>query len=587
MPVRDGPSSLPPEPSSRVSQSISNLQQLTLPGFSPHSAHDSPTFFGWIIPTIRTSEFTVLQIVGLDAAVLLSFFKMSFYLFSVCSVYAVAILMPINWKHNKDIMRSPGDEDGDQDEDWPYFSTGNSTTNPDSDWLDLISDANTYLSLHLVSVYIFTFITLFFLSTNYRRFLRTRQLFSLELVHSIPARTILVTNVPLHLRSERAVAEYFEGLDLMVESVSVVREVEGLKKLLQWRTSSLLKLEKAWCEYVGNPSTVEEYNPEGGPLIDIESQISNIRSNRQQLVVPNKPRPTLRPIWWKVWHKVDKLEYYEREFTLADEAFRKRRRTGKFRATQCAFVTFEKMSSAVRAITRIHAPKLTQSTANSPSNNPLPTAQQPHRLPCPRAQRHRLVEHDAYRYRAPHARHHRHGMHSPALLHLPSPNHSPRLPPILRGNQQEATLAWGNYSEQRCHQGFGPELPSLRSSSTLLNHSDANVVQMAMIALNALLPTLLETLCYVQGFRARSWVEYSLLKKYVPIPPSVFHILLFGRYFLFLLINVVFIFLLASTYWQLVRDLANDPAKIPEKLAKALGTGKARCVQNLTNDPTN
>ena len=39
------------------------------PGFSPHEVHESPSFFGWILPTLRTSEFTVLQIVGLDAAV--------------------------------------------------------------------------------------------------------------------------------------------------------------------------------------------------------------------------------------------------------------------------------------------------------------------------------------------------------------------------------------------------------------------------------------------------------------------------------------------------------------------------------------
>ena len=39
------------------------------PGFSPHEAHAHQAFFGWILPTIRTSEFTILQIVGLDAAV--------------------------------------------------------------------------------------------------------------------------------------------------------------------------------------------------------------------------------------------------------------------------------------------------------------------------------------------------------------------------------------------------------------------------------------------------------------------------------------------------------------------------------------
>lgn len=38
-------------------------------GFSPHEAHVHETFFGWIMPTLKTSEYTILQIVGLDAAV--------------------------------------------------------------------------------------------------------------------------------------------------------------------------------------------------------------------------------------------------------------------------------------------------------------------------------------------------------------------------------------------------------------------------------------------------------------------------------------------------------------------------------------
>ena len=37
--------------------------------FSPHEAHAHQAFFGWILPTIRVSEYAVLQIVGLDAAV--------------------------------------------------------------------------------------------------------------------------------------------------------------------------------------------------------------------------------------------------------------------------------------------------------------------------------------------------------------------------------------------------------------------------------------------------------------------------------------------------------------------------------------
>jgi hypothetical protein len=48
------------------------------------------------------------------------------------------------------------------------------------------------------------------------------------------------------------------------------------------------------------------------------------------------------------------------------------------------------------------------------------------------------------------------------------------------------------------------------------------------------------------------------------------------KYFLFLLVNIVFIFLLASTYWQLIQDLAESPAKVPEKLAMVLQQGHAK-----------
>jgi hypothetical protein len=62
------------------------------------------------MPTLRTSEFTVLQTVGLDAAVvsarsgpliatdkqLLNFYRMAFVLFSVLAVCAAVVLMPLN-----------------------------------------------------------------------------------------------------------------------------------------------------------------------------------------------------------------------------------------------------------------------------------------------------------------------------------------------------------------------------------------------------------------------------------------------------------------------------------------------------------
>lgn len=228
-------------------------------------------------------------------------------------------------------------------------SNGTDHRNPPSpgrDWLDLLTDPTSVVSLQLLFTYLFTILTLFFIHKNYKKFIRSRQLFSLELVHSISARTVLVTRLPIHLRSERRLAEHFENMGLSVESVCVCRDVTSLEPLLAKRTRALLKLEQAWVDYVGNPSTVESYDPSdfvAAPLIDIDS--SGLESQQPRFVVPHRARPTFRPGFFK--GVVDAIEHWDANFQEADEGVKTRRKVGKFRATHVAFVTFEKMSSAV------------------------------------------------------------------------------------------------------------------------------------------------------------------------------------------------------------------------------------------------
>ncbi|KAL0071018.1 hypothetical protein AAF712_001576 [Marasmius tenuissimus] len=526
--------------------------------FSPHEAHAHQAFFGWILPTIRTSEFTVLQIVGLDAAVLLSFFKMSFYLFSVCSFFAVAILMPINWSHNKKLLDDPemdpdwpgGDNDSNGGE-WTTLVSSkaflqqrplvldssiismapNSTLPGDNSWLGLFTDATTYLSVHFIFTYLFTITALYYIYKNYRRFIRTRQLFSLELVHSIPARTIMITKLPRHLRGERPLAEYFEAMDMTVESVTIVREVGSLKKLLDKRTEALLKLEHAWVSYVGNPSTVEEYNPESSAAIpslmdddDVEHGITP--SQRGRLVVPHRKRPTIRPGWFQP--KVDALEYLEKNFRELDELVKRRRRNGKFRATQTAFVTFEKMSSAQIALQIAHAP------------NPFQCSTYPAPEPRDIVWSNMSGSENSIRTRDVIV------LAALGLLFFSWIFPISALASLLSYDEIKRAMPW-----------LAELINQNEKVQAIVQNSLPSV---AVITLNALLPFMLEGLTYLQGYRARSWVEYSLLKKY----------------HLFLLVNVVFIFLVVSTYWALVRDLANFPAKIPEKLAMALQSGRAR-----------
>ncbi|KAG9019505.1 hypothetical protein FRB90_001166 [Tulasnella sp. 427] len=505
--------------------------------FSPHDALAHQTFFGWIMPTLRISEFAVLQIVGLDAAVLLSFLKMSFYLFSTCAGLAIIILMPINYSVNGRIDTNDP-EDG-NDHDWfsPLRADGNGTTPTQPkkpgffegglDWLDLISETNSYLTIPFLFTFIFSLLALRFLHENYRKFIRARQLFSLELVHSIAARTVMVTNLPNHLQGERALAVYFENMNLPVESVNVVRQVGSVKELIDKRTQVLLELENYWTNYVGNPSTVAGYDPSQNVrtdttlLVDVDSE-----AQRNRLVIPHRPRPTLRPGWFK--RKVDALECLEAKFRDIDEQVLKKRKTGKFKSTHVAFVTFETMSSAQIASQVVHAPYHSQClTTPAPEPRDIVWSNMTH-TPGELKFREFFVM----------------GLMALLLLFWVVP--------------VSALSALLSYEEIR---RVMPWLADLIDKNDIIRSLIQTFLpSLAVITLNATLPFLLEAFCYIEGQRARSWVEFSLLKKY----------------FLFLLINVVFIFLFASTYWNLLRDLANSPATIPQKLAIALQRGAAK-----------
>ena len=254
--------------------------------FSPTPAHSPDAhqgnFFGWILPTLRTSEFTILQTVGLDAAVLLNFYRMAFFLFTLLAILAGVVLMPLNlFRHGStdseyDPIRNDTDTNGTIALGTYYLSSvvaldnngtlivppGNHTqprTSPST--YDYLLDPQLSNTINLLFTYLFTGLTLIFLHRNFHRFVQSRQSFALHLIHSISARTVLVTNVPQYLRGDRALSEYFEGCGWMIESVNVCREVEPLRRILEKRTNALLKLEQAWVEWVGNPANVRGHDP--------------------------------------------------------------------------------------------------------------------------------------------------------------------------------------------------------------------------------------------------------------------------------------------------------------------------------------
>ncbi|GAA5863074.1 hypothetical protein JCM8547_002789 [Rhodosporidiobolus lusitaniae] len=556
-------------------------------GFSPHEVHDQDSLFGWLLPTLRTSEFVVLQLVGLDAAVFLSFLRTGFLFFLTCSLLAFSVLVPINYRENgsSEGVTPPSNHTK------PSFSSLSSS--PLSYYTTGVTHGSTlYLTSHLVFTYLFTILALVFLLRNWKRYIPLRQLFALELGKTIPARTVMCTALPPHLRSERALADYFESINvspsssssssagpgerqgggLPVESVVVTRAIGSMRELLERRTKALETLENAWAKYLGNPVPSEgkkavfgydrEYEverilrgPEGveeiggrqegngaggttGRLVDIDGEEDGeggegadddletglLPPSHPTIVNEGKKRPTIRPrLFGK---KVDALDYYAEQFRLADEAVKKRRK-GKFRPTGVAFVTFQNLAAAQIVAQTVHYP--------SPTEFHTELAPEPRDIHWFNLN---LSGTSVF-------------VRQVLVLLIMLVFLSLWSIPVVA---LVGLLSWETIKD------VAPRFAKLLSKSPRLRSLiQTSLPSLAIVAFNNLLPMFLEWLSVFSGLQARSWIELSQLKKY--------HISL--------LFTTLFVVVTASTY-QLLRDISDSPAAVVDKLATALQQPNAR-----------
>lgn len=554
-----------------------------LKGFSPLDDGHDAGYFGWIMPTIKTEEMRILQTVGLDAAILLSFLKMGFWLFFSLSCWSVVVLMPVNYWQNRVLDGVSPAEDRDN------------ATHPNSArqtvtgvWTQLIFDtlknkheepqqplpqlplpakppqAQLYHAVHLLSTYLFTLLAMRAIWINYQRFVRSRQLYILEILESIPARTVEIRDLPTHLRDEKALAEYFENMDMPVESTAVVRNTEGLSRLLNQRSNALHRLESTWVKWLGNPTDAEGYDPEKIMLLaagahhdDLPSshvtddlvRISvdqgdrtrggardHLESNRllpsnptstvftgADTIRTHRPRPTMRKTWWNPFSdKIDAIDQLTRQFNAIDRAVRRRRKTGRFPGGNVGFVTFSSAASAQIASQTVHYP--------IPAYCATSMAQEPRDI---------------------------------IWSNIDLSNNDRRVRQVLVSIFIMAILVFyipplvflASFVSPGAIAKYAPWLDRLLDTDERLRALvQNNLPSLVVIGFNALLPLVLEYSSYLQGLKARSLVEYSLLKKY----------------YLFLMVSVVFIFLIATTAWGVLQELAENPMRVIDKFAASL-----------------
>ncbi|BEI86180.1 hypothetical protein CcaverHIS002_0604670 [Cutaneotrichosporon cavernicola] len=555
------------------------MPRTKLQDFSPAAAHVPDVqqrgwrrLFGWIIPTLRTSDYVVLQTVGLDASVLLSFFFMCFCLFGLFSllsffeVVATLILEP-------DGVEDPVDAMGFSNA-WPVLNG----TNMKRSFEEILKDPRPPTTVYITFVYIFTGLTLWFLHRNYHYFVNARQAFNLGLIHSVSSRTVIVTQVPHYLRGDRQLAEFFEGCGWRVESVSIGRHVHPIRVALDMRTCALRNLERAWVDWLGNPAKAEGYTPDiyskamrnvnGGaprqrspedetdttPLVQSTGDVSTTYGSteldpevlRREFsdIHTAKPRPKLRPHWFGA--KVDAISYWEKKFEAADEEVRHLRKTGEFPATHVAFVTFDDVKDtqcAAQVVTYREHSQIVTNLAPEPRDIIWKHVNMTRRSASIR---------DIVIM----------GIMTMVLLFLTLPT-----------NAAFASLLSDKLIKKRA-----PWLWNLMNNDERLKAFIQTTLPSILVAtFNSLIPFLLEWLSYMQGFRSRSAVEFSLLRKY----------------YLFLVLSVLLIFLVASTWLKWFElDLGNNPSEIPRKLAESLRSSNARnfmvsyvCLQGMAMMP--
>ncbi|KAJ3409588.1 hypothetical protein HDV05_004332 [Chytridiales sp. JEL 0842] len=220
--------------------------------------------FGWMKTVIAVPETFVIEKIGLDATMFLRFLRMSFFLFLALMIVMhnkVPILTPINYLS------------GDPSDFVKIVSQTDSTTFAKIGLyrfsISNVLDGSYYLYIHALCVLMVTVLTWLTLYRNYMGFADLASSYlrsnsdstainrndrpSWRRNEDVQLRTVIVQNVPSHLRSDAKLKQWMESLGIgEVERALMDRATAGrnsIKKLLEKRERTLTKLEKVYMQW--------------------------------------------------------------------------------------------------------------------------------------------------------------------------------------------------------------------------------------------------------------------------------------------------------------------------------------------------
>lgn len=242
--------------------------------------------FGWVYTVCTMSDEAYYTHAGLDALMYTSFLKFGICTFAVCSLFGLALLMPINYS------AYGGAADCTATNSTTFFCTSSKLAGLTAITLANIPPQDTRLWAHFVSAYIFVLTALFFLERLYRKFVTFRLRFFAE--GRAHCHTVLVRDVPSASATAAAVRERFERLyGAEVLEVEMVYPAKVLARFLAARGKAEHRLDhlretrkvgKAPRMRVGGCLGV------GGELVDEKSYLTTVVGNLDASIATQQAR---------------------------------------------------------------------------------------------------------------------------------------------------------------------------------------------------------------------------------------------------------------------------------------------------------
>ena len=208
--------------------------------------------FSWIGPVLKTKEEVLVEKVGLDAAIFLRFTRMCRNILLSLSVVGCGILIPVH------ITKS--------------FHYGDDGGNSAVDFLKNITPQNVLgdpLWSHVVVSYLFDFIVMYFLWSNYRTVARLKCAYFLssEYQNSLHSRSIWLTDIGKADRSDEGILRIADSVEqtVSIPRAAIARNMRELPKLIEEHVKMVKKLESVLAKYLKNPDSLPATCPKMKP----------------------------------------------------------------------------------------------------------------------------------------------------------------------------------------------------------------------------------------------------------------------------------------------------------------------------------